>query len=112
MAVKALDHLGTGLLVSPDDLPQVFGVQLFGERCRTHQVTKHHGELAAFGVGSRRFCGWFCLGRLVSLGSFLLSRCSGGSFRLRFSFTGPDQTSVLVIDNLWLGVEDFYLEVV
>lgn len=30
---------------------QVFGIELFGQRRRAHQVAKHHGELAAFGVG-------------------------------------------------------------
>ena len=57
IAIKALDNASTGLLVCPDDLPQVFRVELAGEPGGIRQVTEHHRELAPFGVGSMG-CGW------------------------------------------------------
>ena len=50
MPLKALDDLGTGGLIGPHHLPQVFRVELTGEHGRVHQVTEQDGELAAFGV--------------------------------------------------------------
>ena len=50
MALKALDDRGTGGLVHPHHVPQVFRIQLRRERCRLHQVTEQHRELAALGV--------------------------------------------------------------
>ena len=61
MAVKALDHLGTGVLIGAHDLAQVFGIELAGERGRVHQVTEQHGELTAFGLGA----GWSAEGRIL-----------------------------------------------
>ena len=49
MALKAGNHLGAGLLDRPAPRRAVFWVELAGERSRVHQVTKQHGELAAFG---------------------------------------------------------------
>jgi hypothetical protein len=57
MALKAGDHPGAGLLIGPHYLAQVFWVELAGQRRRVHQVTKQHGELAAFSVGWTRFGG-------------------------------------------------------
>src|SRR5262249_36378501 len=51
MSLKARDYLGTGLLIGPHHLTQVFRVKLAGEWGRVHQVAEQHGELAAFGVG-------------------------------------------------------------
>ena len=50
MPLKALDDLSTGSLVGAHHLPQIFGIELAGERGRIHQVTEQHGELAAFGL--------------------------------------------------------------
>ena len=50
MSLKALDDLSTGSLVGAHHLPQIFGIELAGERGRIHQVTEQHGELAAFGL--------------------------------------------------------------
>ena len=49
MPLKAGNHLGAGVLIGPHHLAQVFRVELAGERGGVHQVTKQHGELAAFG---------------------------------------------------------------
>jgi hypothetical protein len=54
MPLKAGDHLATGVLISPHHLAPVFGVKLTGEHGRVHEVTKQHGELAAFGLGGAR----------------------------------------------------------
>jgi hypothetical protein len=61
MPLKAGDDLGTSLLIGPHNLPQVFRVQLRGESRGIHQITKQHGELAAFGLRrrcSRGGCRW------------------------------------------------------
>jgi len=58
VAIKALDDLGTGVLVGAHNLAQVFWVELAGEACGIHQVTEQDGELAAFGVRRRRR-GWY-----------------------------------------------------
>jgi hypothetical protein len=54
VTVIASHHLCTGGLIGTDHLPVLFGVELAGESCRVHQITKHHGQLATFGVGSGR----------------------------------------------------------
>jgi hypothetical protein len=51
MAVNALDDLGTGDLILPDHLPQVFRIKLTGEHGGVHEVAEHNGELAAFRLG-------------------------------------------------------------
>ena len=50
----ALDDLGAGLMVGAYDFPQVFGVELRGERGRADQVTEHHGQLPPFGGSPSR----------------------------------------------------------
>jgi hypothetical protein len=55
MPVKAGDHLGAGLLIGPHHGAEIFRVELAGEGGRVHQVTKQHGELAAFRIGRVRF---------------------------------------------------------
>jgi hypothetical protein len=56
IAVKAADHLGARLLIGPDHLPPVFGIEVRGEGGRVHQITKQHRELPALGLWSTRFC--------------------------------------------------------
>ena len=46
--VIASNHLRTGGLIRTDDFPVLFWVELAGESSRVHQITKHHGQLAAF----------------------------------------------------------------
>src|SRR5262245_26867699 len=48
MALEESDHLGTGLLIGPHHLAQLFWVELAGKRGRVYQVTRQHGELASF----------------------------------------------------------------
>ena len=40
-------------MIGPNDLAQLFRVELAGECGRIHQVTKQHGELAAFCLWGR-----------------------------------------------------------
>jgi hypothetical protein len=114
MSLKAGDHLGTGLLIGPHYGAELFWVELASECSRVHQVTKQHGELAAFGLG--------CLGHGDS-GCYGKSRgvLRHGQRRLRsrgvrcwdgLRGTHPDQhTSVLILGDL-LRVEEFVLEII
>src|SRR5262249_19725491 len=45
------NRAGAGILVSTHHFTQVFGIELFGQRRRSHQIAKHDGKLAPFGVG-------------------------------------------------------------
>ena len=51
IAVKALDHGGSGLLVGAYHGAVVFGVELAGELRRVHQIAEHHRQLPALGFG-------------------------------------------------------------
>jgi hypothetical protein len=53
MPIVALDHLGAHLVIGPDHVPVLFGVELGGEARGVHQIAKHDGELTAFRFGSR-----------------------------------------------------------
>ncbi len=46
--VVAGDHLAAEGSIRVQQASQFFGVELFTQRRRTHQVAEHHGELAAF----------------------------------------------------------------
>jgi hypothetical protein len=49
MPIVALDDFRADVLVSTHNVPVVFRIELTGELRRVHQITEHHGELAAFG---------------------------------------------------------------
>src|SRR5262244_2631460 len=49
VSVKPLDDFRTRRLIGTDDFPVLFWVELGRELCGVHEVTKHHGQLAAFG---------------------------------------------------------------
>ena len=53
VALMALDHLHTGLVILLHDRTIVFGIELRREGSRTDEVTEHHRQLSAFG-----FCTW------------------------------------------------------
>jgi len=112
MALKAGDHLGTGVLIGPHHLPEVFRVKLTGEGSRIHQVTKQHGELPAFGFR----CGQASRGPygLRRLGGLRVRQRSG---RRRGEADGrdarvfrPDQATPRVVGHLRLRVEQFVLQ--
>ena len=50
VAVKALNDLGTGGLIGPDNLTVVFWIKLAGKRGGIDHIAKHDGDLAAFGL--------------------------------------------------------------
>jgi hypothetical protein len=52
-AVVAPDRRAAPVLERRDDIAQIFGVHPGRERGRSHQVAKHHGQLATFGIGHR-----------------------------------------------------------
>jgi hypothetical protein len=49
-AVVAPDRRAAAVLIRRDDIAQIFGVHPGRERGRSHQIAKHHGQLAALGV--------------------------------------------------------------
>src|SRR5262245_26834637 len=51
MSFVTIDDRRAGLLVGTYDLPQLFGIEAFGEGSGAHQITEHHRELAALGFG-------------------------------------------------------------
>ena len=55
-AVVAPDRRAAPVLERRDDIAQILGVHPGRECGRSHQVAKHHGQLAALGLGWRR-CG-------------------------------------------------------
>src|SRR6185369_8506899 len=48
VAAPALDRDPCGLLVLPDDVAPILGVELLGEQCRADQVAEENGQLSAF----------------------------------------------------------------
>ncbi len=52
--VVARDHLAAEGAIRVQQAAQFFGVELFTQRRRTHQVAEHHGELAAFATVRHR----------------------------------------------------------
>ena len=52
-AVVAPDRRAAPALIRRDDIAQIFGVHPGGECRRSHQVAKHHGQLAALGLRRR-----------------------------------------------------------
>ena len=52
-AVVMPDRRAAPALIRGDDIAQIFGVHPGGERRRSHQVAKHHGQLAALGLRRR-----------------------------------------------------------
>ncbi len=52
--VVARDHIAAEGSIRVQQAAQLFGVELFTQRRRTHQVAEHHGKLAAFARRCRR----------------------------------------------------------
>ena len=115
MPLKALDHLGAGVLVGPHHLPQLFRVELAGERGRVHQVTEQHGELAAFGVGRR----WDWPAAVAGTSSPVepgQGSCPGSHPAMRWLRgrcwgTRPHQDTALLIDGEPLALDEFVLQI-
>src|SRR3954470_14993703 len=47
-AVVAGDDVAAQGAIGMQQIAQLFGIELLAQRRRAHQVTEHHGELAAF----------------------------------------------------------------
>jgi hypothetical protein len=56
------DHFGDSAVIRGDDLAQILGIESRRECSRADQITKHHGQLPAFGNGVIRdfpgLCPW------------------------------------------------------
>ena len=79
----ALDGRGTGLLVAPDDGPEVLGVETRRQRRRAHQVAEHDGEMTTLAAGgapraSPPPAGCVSGHRRPALGAEARGRCDGG----------------------------------
>ncbi len=78
-AVVAPDRRTAPALIRRDHIAQIFGVHPGGECGRSHQVAKHHGQLAALGLrrrGDRGRCDWRAAGNSRSIaGAVGLSAC-------------------------------------
>src|SRR5262244_2963319 len=73
VTVIALNHLSTGGLIGTNHVPVLFGVKLAGQFGRVNQITKHYGELAAFGFRCMRGRWWsFHRSSLVFSPDFLI----------------------------------------
>ena len=113
-ALKALDDGGAGGLIGADHLTVIFGVELPGQACRLHQVTKQHRELAPFGlrgVGDawdrRPLTGLSCMRLCLRTGLGRRQRRRGSDGRT----PGPDQDSALFIHRQLFGINEILLEV-
>jgi hypothetical protein len=100
------------LLVGAYHLTQVFWVKLAGEYGRVHQVTKQHGELAAFGV-----CGMWRNGCRGDGHHVALRALSWPEWRRREGkgwwqdgVTSPDSATPCVVDHLRLRVQELVLQ--
>ena len=107
MPLKAGDHLGTGVLIGPHHLTQLFWVELAGECRRVHQVTKEHGELAPFRV-RQRDGGWGDNLRVRSGKGVLLQRKGGGDGRREHTCAScPDQHPAVFVHRQALALNEF-----
>ena len=52
--IEASDGFAHDLLIGADHIAHVLGIELDRQVRRIHQVTEHHGQVAAFGAGSSR----------------------------------------------------------
>ena len=108
MPLIALDDLGTGSLICTDHVPILFRVELAGEYGRVHQITKQHGELAAFGLRG--------LGRVTQVEAAGGAWAGGGWDTWGQALGGlratrPDQDSTVLIDGEPLALDEFVLEI-
>jgi hypothetical protein len=114
MPIKALDDLGTELLIGAHYLPEVFRIQLASEGSRVHEITEQHRELAPLGVRRRRSSGDG--GGLMSghgLGNqqepWLGQR--RGRRRGRRRLTDPDQDRARLVASELFRLDEFGLHV-
>ena len=96
-AVVMPDRGTAPVLIRRDDIAQIFGVHPGRECGRSHQVTEHHGQLAAFGLRRRSDRGGRWGGRQVALrrsGGRLFSVPQGGQWLRQRRTLGSGQASL------------------
>jgi hypothetical protein len=108
--IVALNNVGTHPLIGTHNVTVLFGVELRREFGGVHQVTKHHGQLAAFG------CCWY--------GDFLSSwRVSHNRLRRSlvglagcclavFDSTCPRESSFICLYLRFMDIQEFILQIV
>ena len=100
MSIVALDDVRTSRLIGTHDIPVLFGIEVGRECGGVHEVTKHHGQLAAFRLW-RRGGGW----RRGRHGG----GCGRGDRRRRVP--RPDEDRALLIHRQALARDEFELQV-
>src|SRR5215475_6011794 len=115
MALEALDHCSTSLLVRPHDLPQVFRVEAAGEGSRVYQVAEQHCELAAFGhrwLGRSRWA--IRVGDVNRQGNVRRYRWGRGRSRKQrcLSVTVTDQYSGILMKGKAFGIDELFLHII
>src|SRR5215510_1952480 len=115
MPIIAANHLSTGALISTDDFPVLFWIELGGELGRIDQVAEHHRELPTFCFGCTRFY-WYrdvlrswnlCNNRL----RLSLVGSAGCSLEV-FGGTRPRESSLICLYLRFMDIQDFILQVV
>jgi hypothetical protein len=101
MAFIAGDHLGAGVLIGPHHLAPVLRIELARQNGGIHQVTKQHGELAAFGLRRMRLSSW--LG-LLGLGD------SRWGFWQCASVSRPHEHGARLVDRNLMHLNELRLE--
>jgi hypothetical protein len=81
----ALDQVRAALVISPDDLAHILGIEPSRHRCRTYEIAEHHRQLTALGGVLRLRLG---------LGSWpTLDRPTSGVFQCGDCFDQPPAVS-------------------
>jgi hypothetical protein len=113
MPRKALDDLGTGGLIGPDDLPVVFRVKLARKRRGIDHIAKHDGNLAAFGLRPVRDSLYRCGLERGSRPGMRVVHCLGSGWDglwQRSCIACPDEDAALLIHRQAFRVYHFLFE--
>jgi hypothetical protein len=99
MSIVALNDFRTSRLIGTHDISVLFGIELGRECGGVHEVTKHHGQLAAFRLWRRG-------------GSWRRGRhgCGGGSRDRRCRVTHPDEDAPSLIHRQALALDELIFE--
>ena len=113
MPLKALDHLGAGVLIGPHHLAQVFRVELAGEavestRSQNSTVSWRRSASGECGSAWRRGSTWDGWSSCVADGG---RRREGESCGASSARTRPDQHAAVLIDREPLALDEFVLQV-
>src|SRR5262245_60302987 len=114
MPIIAANHLSTGALISTDDFPVLFWIELGGELGRIDQVAEHHRELPTFCFGCTRFYWYRDVLRSWNLFSNRLRRSLVGSAGRSLEVCGgtrPREASLICLYLRFMDIEEFPFQV-